>query len=180
VTANMGTAAYMAPELSNAAQFARDFSRRDSELRTAKEDGDVGLVEMHEAAVQNFDLTMDSSSSQRQRLTSFPTPPQRPQRASLTKQTSATIKTKEVYKLDCYSFAIVLWVLLEWSTPFRDIPPMQILIAVGYKNKRPSTRNIVAAKWPEPVVDLMRRLWAANPAERPSIKEARDLLAQHS
>ena len=50
-------------------------------------------------AMQNFDLTIDSSASQRQktRLTSFPNP----QRASMIKQISAKIKaeTKEVYKV---------------------------------------------------------------------------------
>jgi len=183
MTTNMGTAAYMAPELSNATQFATDFSRDETELKLIHSpNSERKLVQKHAAAVQNLDLTMASPgtfsrSDRSNRLTSFasPTPP-----SVESTNAKVTAQAQQVFKLDCYSFAIVLWVLLEWSTPFRDIPPMQILIAVGYKNKRPSTKNIVAAGWPEPVVELMRRLWAADPNERPSIKEARELLAQHA
>ena len=29
-------------------------------------------------------------------------------------------------QLDCYSFGIVLWVLLGWELPFRNMAPMQV------------------------------------------------------
>jgi len=179
MTTNMGTAAYMAPELSNAKKYAMDFSRSQRELDLAEKVGDEALIARHADAVQKLDLEdadPTSGKAKEQMLASFaaPKPPETENRPS-----KVRAETKEVYKLDCYSFAIMLWVLLEWGLPFRDTPPMQILLAVGYHNKRPSTKQIVAAGWPDPVIGLMRRLWAASPADRPSIKEARELLSQH-
>ena len=64
--------------------------------------------------MQNFDLTIASSASQRQRLSSFPNP----QRASVSKQTSARIKadTKEVYKVRALSYSFFFSDVSEFET----------------------------------------------------------------
>merc|ERR1712048_1534080 len=43
MTTNMGTAAYMAPELSNAKKYAVDFSRSENDLELAAREGDHAL-----------------------------------------------------------------------------------------------------------------------------------------
>ena len=128
--------------------------------------------------MENIDLSMDSAAITNidpRRITSF---------TELSgvenKPSKVTANIELAFKLDCYSFAIVLWVLLGWEIPFRNITPMQILIAVGYQNKRPSTKKIIAAGWPEPVVDLMRRLWSTSPRDRPNMTESRELLSRYS
>lgn len=144
--------------------------------------GDAALLQRNQAAVQNYDLSMASTettdrSEGRARLSSF----------NGSQQTGAgqpssklNALTENAYKLDCYSFGIVLWVLLGWELPFRDTPPLQILLAVGYLNKRPSTKAIVTKGWSTPVVDLMRSLWSADPRDRPTIRETKEQLATYS
>ena len=78
-------------------------------------------------------------------------------------------------QIDCYSFAIVLWALLSWKPPFLNVNPMRILCAVSMYNKRPPTEAIAQA-WPPSVLTLMEAMWAADPASRPPITEARALL----
>merc|ERR1712032_602369 len=80
-------------------------------------------------------------------------------------------------KVDCYSFALVLWVLLQWKLPFRNLSPMQILITVSYYHRRPSIKGLVP-KYPEEVVDLMRRMWNRDPSKRPTMAEAKAVLQQ--
>jgi len=172
VTTNMGTAAYMAPELSDPDRYATKFSCDDSE--TLENGGHKALVEKHAEAIQQAELDDTSHSVFRRRLTSID------DESMLDESAKITAETKLVSKLDCYSFAIVLWVLLTWELPFRNMTDVQILLAVGYHAKRPSTKKILEAQWSEAVVDLMRRLWSADPQNRPSMMEARVLLTEHS
>ena len=44
---------------------------------------------------------------------------------------SAKLSLEHTVQLDCYSFAIVLWVLLGWEIPFRNITPMQVYLMHG-------------------------------------------------
>ena len=78
-------------------------------------------------------------------------------------------------QIDCYSFAIVLWALLSWKTPFPNVNPMRILCAVAMYNKRPAI-DAVAKAWPPEVVRLMQDMWASEPAARPPMAKARVLL----
>ena len=70
---------------------------------------------------------------------------------------------------------MLLWALLSWKPPFLNINPMRIMCAVSMYNKRPPTKAI-AQVWPESVIDLMKGMWALDPASRPPISEARALL----
>ena len=57
--------------------------------------------------------------------------------------TSTSTTSALVYKVDCYSFALVLWVLLRWSMPFPQLTPVQILASVAYYQRRPSITGII-------------------------------------
>merc|ERR1712107_197995 len=159
----------MAPELSNARKFVLDFSRDQAELDLAENGASQAIVDRYTAAVQKFDLSiLDLSPADRSSIGN---------KICSTSSFDGKVKSKVVaqpklvFKVDCYSFAIVLWVLLGWELPYREITAIQILIAVAYHCKRPSTKKIVAAGWPEPVINLMRRLWSVAPEDRPSMTE---------
>ena len=53
--------------------------------------------------------------------------------------------------------------------------PMQIMVAVAVRNQRPPTKGL-GKEWGESVVSMMRQLWSADPAARPSMAEAKAVL----
>ena len=53
--------------------------------------------------------------------------------------------------------------------------PMQIMIAVAVRNQRPPTKGL-EQEWGESVVRVMRQLWSADPAARPSMIETKAVL----
>ena len=44
-------------------------------------------------------------------------------------------------QLDCYSFGVLLWVLLGWKLPFRNMQPMQVCVWGGGEGGREKTRS---------------------------------------
>ena len=69
----------------------------------------------------------------------------------------------------------MLWALLAWDVPFRGMDQMQILVAVAYHNKRPTMKDL-EDQWPPQVLELIRDLWDTDPTQRPSMKDARNIL----
>jgi len=178
MTTNMGTAAYMAPEMTSLVAYATDFPVQcDRELAFRDKVQQLGanqkiqeLLLRHTAAMGQFDLS------------STPSPKPSPNSASNRSNCSNNSDSSIVHtprdlapKVDCYSFAIVLWALLSWKGPFPDMTPVQIMVAVAVHNKRPPTTSL-EQEWGKPVVDLMRQLWSADPSARPSITHAMGVL----
>ena len=89
--------------------------------------------------------------------------------------TALFLSFRRAQQVDCYSYALVLWALLSWDVPFRGMDQMQILVAVAYHHKRPTTKALESL-WPPEVLKVMRALWHANPELRPSMEDARNVL----
>jgi len=71
------------------------------------------------------------------------------------------------FKVDVYSFGIVVWELFSRQDPYPGMPPFQIVFAVGSQFARP----LVNSQWPQPWVKLMTSCWAENPDHRPVFEE---------
>ncbi|KAL7545739.1 hypothetical protein ACHAWF_012912 [Thalassiosira exigua] len=78
---------------------------------------------------------------------------------------------------DVYSFGILLWEICALELPFKAIKSADELHkTVFVKGARPK----VGKGWAGCLKDLVPRLWAYDPAERPSAESARDVLAEHA
>ncbi len=78
-------------------------------------------------------------------------------------------------KVDVYSFGVLLWELFSAAKPFAQMQPAQIAVAVLVKKTRPSPDP---PTMPAAIVALMKRCWAAEPGERPTVASAIGPLAQ--
>ena len=74
-------------------------------------------------------------------------------------------------KADVYSFAITLWQTATREKPWATVPVWDVPARV-IRGKRPP----IPATLPADYAALIRRCWAADPAERPSFSEILDLL----
>ena len=77
----------------------------------------------------------------------------------------------ETCRGDCYSFAILLWLLCSWETPFPDQSGEEVAsAAAGEHGIRPPLVDIQF--WTTAVLDLMQQMWVADPKERPDMATA--------
>ncbi|KAI5124307.1 hypothetical protein M0805_008915 [Coniferiporia weirii] len=79
------------------------------------------------------------------------------------------------HKVDVFSCACVYWEMLQWHNPNKKFPwegmnEHAIYEAVGQKRQRPSLSGI-RKQWCPDVVDLVERMWAQDPQDRPGIAE---------
>lgn len=70
-------------------------------------------------------------------------------------------------KADVYSFAIVLWELVEKDLPWKDVKSWHIEKTVAVKKMRPPFTK----ECPLSYQKLVKNCWAANPRKRPSFPE---------
>ncbi|KAI4327564.1 hypothetical protein L6164_020009 [Bauhinia variegata] len=77
------------------------------------------------------------------------------------------------HKADVYSFAFVLWSLINNKKPFGGMPGIFAAYAAAAKNKRPSLDEI-----PEDIVPLLQSCWAEDPMQRPEFVEIRETLTK--
>ncbi|KAM7265687.1 hypothetical protein ACFE04_003370 [Oxalis oulophora] len=75
------------------------------------------------------------------------------------------VKKHYDHKVDVYSFAIVMWELLENKVPFKGRDNMAVAYAIS-KNLRPNLENI-----PEDLASLLQCCWAEDPNIRPEFTE---------
>jgi serine/threonine protein kinase len=81
---------------------------------------------------------------------------------------------------DVYSFSVVLWAVLNVQEPFSHIHDYESLVdSVVYRKERPDISDL-RQSFPE-LADLMNRMWAPEPEERPGfhaiLDELRGLVA---
>ena len=71
------------------------------------------------------------------------------------------------YKVDVYSFGIVLWEILSDKKAFQGMTEEQFLLLVVAGNKRPTMNKT----WPKEVIDLMKKCWDADMRRRPAFSK---------
>ncbi|EPS95171.1 hypothetical protein FOMPIDRAFT_1025916 [Fomitopsis schrenkii] len=79
------------------------------------------------------------------------------------------------HKVDVFSCAMVFWEMLQWHLPNKKFPwegmnEHAIYDIVGHKRQRPSTSGL-RKQWCPEIVDLMERMWAHEPNDRPTMPQ---------
>ncbi|KAG8914884.1 hypothetical protein FRC01_003878 [Tulasnella sp. 417] len=79
------------------------------------------------------------------------------------------------HKVDVFSCAMVFWEMLQWHNPSKKYPwegmnEHAIYEEVGAKKNRPSLTGC-RKQWCPEIVDLVMRMWAQDPKQRPPIRE---------
>jgi len=74
-------------------------------------------------------------------------------------------------KVDVYSAGLVLWEMLQWHQPVKRYPfegqnEHAIYHDVGHRQLRPATAGM-RRQWGDEMLNLVEKLWAQNPADRP-------------
>ncbi|KAG8760808.1 hypothetical protein FRC14_001836 [Serendipita sp. 396] len=84
-------------------------------------------------------------------------------------------RPKYDHKVDVFSCAMVFWEILQWHLPNKKYPwegmnEHAIYDAVGSRRHRPSLAGL-RKQWCPELVDLVERMWAQDPRERPTMSE---------
>ena len=69
-------------------------------------------------------------------------------------------------KIDVFSFGVLLWELFAAAKPYAQLQAAQVVAAVLMRNTRPSPDP---ASMPEALCALMKRCWATDPQQRPTM-----------
>ena len=69
-------------------------------------------------------------------------------------------------KIDVFSFGVLLWELFAVAKPYAQLQAAQVVAAVLMRNTRPSPDP---ASMPEALCALMKRCWATDPQQRPTM-----------
>merc|ERR1712232_620414 len=72
------------------------------------------------------------------------------------------------YKVDVYSFGIILWELLSNKRSFMGIKENEFMTDVVYGTRRPSPMN---QNWPEKLIELMNTCWDVDCSKRPTFSK---------
>eukprot|EP01104_Vermistella_antarctica_P021228 TRINITY_DN944_c0_g1_i1.p1 TRINITY_DN944_c0_g1~~TRINITY_DN944_c0_g1_i1.p1 ORF type:complete len:806 (+),score=134.52 TRINITY_DN944_c0_g1_i1:321-2738(+) len=83
--------------------------------------------------------------------------------------TAPEVLRNEIYsaKADVYSFGVLVWELFARKDPFPDMPPFQVVFAVGHQGRRPQMPKDLPNEWDS----LIRDCWAEDPDSRPSFHD---------
>lgn len=79
------------------------------------------------------------------------------------------------HKVDVFSCAMVYWEMFQWHVPNKKFPwegmnEHAIYDIVGAKRQRPSTAGL-RKQWCPDIIDLLERMWAHEPNDRPTMSE---------
>lgn len=86
------------------------------------------------------------------------------------------------YKVDVFSCSMVFWEMLQWHLPNKKFPwegmnEHAIYEIVGTKRQRPSLSGL-RKQWCPEIIDLMERMWAQDPQDRPTMSEVVEALEE--
>jgi len=79
------------------------------------------------------------------------------------------------HKADVFSCAMVFWEILQWHLsnkkyPWEGMNEHAIYEAVGTRKLRPSVHGL-RKQWCHEIVDLLERMWAQDPRDRPTMSD---------
>jgi hypothetical protein len=77
---------------------------------------------------------------------------------------------------DVYSFGIIAWECVTRSDPYGQMPPFQVIFAVGTQGARPA----IPADCPPEMTNLITSAWAEEPADRPTFTEIAQRISRDS
>ena len=87
------------------------------------------------------------------------------------KDTATTLDETRKCRADCYSFAMLLWSLFSWQTPFPDKSREEVIAAAAGKHgTRPPLKDL--GQWSKQALKLMQRMWIADPKQRGDMSTA--------
>ncbi|CAM8891357.1 hypothetical protein QQ045_027727 [Rhodiola kirilowii] len=78
------------------------------------------------------------------------------------------------HKVDCYSFAIVLWELIQNKLPFEGMSNLQAAYAAAFKNVRPTAEDL-----PEDLALIITSCWKEDPNARPNFTHIIEMLTNY-
>eukprot|EP00658_Telonema_sp_P-2_P078467 TRINITY_DN7352_c0_g1_i1.p1 TRINITY_DN7352_c0_g1~~TRINITY_DN7352_c0_g1_i1.p1 ORF type:complete len:778 (+),score=106.26 TRINITY_DN7352_c0_g1_i1:2-2335(+) len=81
---------------------------------------------------------------------------------------------------DVYSYAVLLCFMWSGEHPYDDMPPSQVVnYVIGGGRPRIEEENMRSSHWfPQPLADLIRKMWCDEPMSRPSFAEVCELLME--
>jgi len=75
-------------------------------------------------------------------------------------------------KADIFSFSIILWELLSWSTPYKGENPHFVMMKVASQGHRLD----IDESWDPFFKDLVAKCWHATPTSRPSFADITEMI----
>ena len=96
-----------------------------------------------------------------------------PNKGAQLHEPNATTPLDEMCKCraDCYSLAMLLWCLFSWQTPFPEQSGEEaVAAAAGKRGTRPPLNEL--GHWPKRALQLMQRMWVADPKQRGDMSAA--------
>ena len=77
---------------------------------------------------------------------------------------------------DVYSFGVLCWEMLSYSTPFPQLTVLEVALSVATKGMRPE----IPAHSPRVLVDLIEQCWQHSWEERPTMQDVVTRLSRES
>ena len=84
-------------------------------------------------------------------------------------------------KVDVYACGLIFWEILQWGAlpyPFHDLTEHQLYIEVRDHGRRPPMDNLIKARYPSSLLNLIRAMWDGQPHNRPSMGIVLEHLAE--
>jgi serine/threonine protein kinase len=172
MTSDMGTAAYMAPELASS-KILEDID--DTDLDMASESSFAQANPKSMKGTNNYHVT--TASTDGVEMGRLGGSIRSPSARSLVKQNQkehnfkqvgkkVVVSMEEGSKVDIFAFGMLLYAICSWKPPFSGHRPLQILAFITLQHRRPSLQRL--QQFPRQVLDIITQAWAHDAQDRPS------------